>query len=799
MTETRKITLQFPSLRAFLAEYGERISAEGMLLRAEAPPAAGSMVDIEVVVAAGMRLLRARGETLWSGAVGAGGAQQAAAVRFRDLDEASRTLITKIVDQRRREGAEPFQLAAVPGPREARLRDLTVPAASIAAGPVAPKTSAVDAIFDLAEPPAGAAVDLFAPHAAAEPAPAPPAAALPVAEETVAEATVAEATAAEATVPEPATPEIPIPEVAAPEATAPEPADPEPRAPARKLKAPVPLLADPEPFDLGAPAPAPEDGLAVADPRPDPVSEATGDAGAAMNTDLNDLFGGDEPQGGAPARGRTEAFPPSFVDEVEAELRSGDGADSSYLDVDTGELEIQLGAPMDEPEPAPAPPIEPAPTSPIEPAAASPVELAPASAVLPDPGSLVEPEVQTEPDPEVELEPQARIESEPEIELPEVEVELEAPPERAPARRPAPEPEPEAEPEPEPEPESEPVAGPDIAPEPDLAARVAQAFDAAGGPETVEIPILPSPPPSPSPPAEHLPPPVVEPPPPSAAAPPPTLPPEPRAAKPSQSAAAREPAAQLDDNLLSIPELSPEQPTLTPAPAVPGDLPSSAKALRGAAGSSRHLGTWLLIALLAGALGVAGYFWWGLARGGGETPAPVSRPNAPVAAPGAAERSAEAVAGTAAAAAAPPPAAAGGAPSAASGPDETVAAEQPAPAAPAAADPAAALTGLDRITWNEAGPETLLALVGDGEIARDSVELVTIGGNQPRLVIKISGIRRAFKPAIVEVGTAHVDRVRTGLHADGELHVVVDLAAAGVVARDLTVRGPRVEVRLGMQ
>ena len=74
MSEIRKITLQFPSLRAFLTEYGERLSADGMLLRCAAPPAVGSKVDIEVVVAEGMRLLRARGETLWTEGAEAGAA-----------------------------------------------------------------------------------------------------------------------------------------------------------------------------------------------------------------------------------------------------------------------------------------------------------------------------------------------------------------------------------------------------------------------------------------------------------------------------------------------------------------------------------------------------------------------------------------------------------------------------------------------------------------------------------------------------------------------------------------------------
>ena len=85
MSEIRKITLQFPSLRAFLGEYGERISAEGMLLRGVKPPKVGSKVDIEVVVSEGMRLLSARGETLWSESASAGGQNAAHLCQERRL------------------------------------------------------------------------------------------------------------------------------------------------------------------------------------------------------------------------------------------------------------------------------------------------------------------------------------------------------------------------------------------------------------------------------------------------------------------------------------------------------------------------------------------------------------------------------------------------------------------------------------------------------------------------------------------------------------------------------------------
>ena len=120
------------------------------------------------------------------------------------------------------------------------------------------------------------------------------------------------------------------------------------------------------------------------------------------------------------------------------------------------------------------------------------------------------------------------------------------------------------------------------------------------------------------------------------------------------------------------------------------------------------------------------------------------------------------------------------------------------PSAPAEPAPRAApLTSLVRITWTEYADETVLALEGNGEIPGDRVELVPIASGPPRLVIKISGIERAFQPAVLEVGTAHVQRVRTGLHPGNELHVVGDLAAPGVVERQRSSRGSRMEVRLG--
>ncbi len=156
MTETRKISLQFPSLRAFLSEYGARISAEGILLESSPAPAAGEKVLLEVVLAGGMKLLRVQGETVWRGRGGSGLGAEQAAVRFSDLDRASRTLIEKIVDQRRREGGEAFRLDQVAGGRS-RRRDLTVAAGDAFPESLALRPTAEAALAPLGDAPPAAA------------------------------------------------------------------------------------------------------------------------------------------------------------------------------------------------------------------------------------------------------------------------------------------------------------------------------------------------------------------------------------------------------------------------------------------------------------------------------------------------------------------------------------------------------------------------------------------------------------------------------------------------------------------
>jgi hypothetical protein len=607
-----------------------------MLLRTESPPDVGSTLDIEVLLSDGMRLLQARGETLWSGVTGAGDKEKGAVVRFRDLDEASRTLIAKIVDQRRRDGAEVFEFAGLRRKRKVRARDLKLPTAVAFAQEPAPSRTSGNGIFDLQE----------------GPSPTSPAGA----------------------------DESPPVGVQAPSV-------------GRKPVAPVPLFDDHEPLaidlepegvDLGPEAISTAEEVAAAGLQFETAAEvAPGEPETAASTsEVDGLFEDDGPAATAQPGG-TEAFPPGFVDEVEAELEV-----------------------VEETEP---------------PAAAE----------------------------------QIRVESAAEEEA--VEMAEEPPP-------------------------AADEAPPPVASEP--------IFAEARPPLTREE--APPPPPTVS------------------------LAPEAFSAEERPPAGEETPPVTAPDEDVdpqSIPEAGPSGPADTPpgefVPEAPRsvapeeEMPTSAEALRGAAAQSRHLGTWLLIALLVGALGVAGYYLWGLVEAGGSVSGPETTADAPEPTAVAEEVSDEPPSeaapvvevgqeGLPELTEAGPTGVEDEAPQSAM--EEAAAAPEPAVAAP---EPAAPFTGIDRITWSETDSETVLALVADGEISRQGVDVSSIGGARPRVVVKILDVQRPLDPATVEVATAHVQRVRTALHDNYELHVVVDLASVDVGVLELATRGSLLELRLG--
>jgi hypothetical protein len=107
------------------------------------------------------------------------------------------------------------------------------------------------------------------------------------------------------------------------------------------------------------------------------------------------------------------------------------------------------------------------------------------------------------------------------------------------------------------------------------------------------------------------------------------------------------------------------------------------------------------------------------------------------------------------------------------------------------------LSRVERITWEELGGETLLMLWTDDQVVGGQVDLSRIEGADARVIIKIYGVTREPDDSTLEVGTSHIDRIRTGLHKEPQgsvLHVVADLTGADVYVRDMEPQGSRLQV-----
>lgn len=92
--------------------------------------------------------------------------------------------------------------------------------------------------------------------------------------------------------------------------------------------------------------------------------------------------------------------------------------------------------------------------------------------------------------------------------------------------------------------------------------------------------------------------------------------------------------------------------------------------------------------------------------------------------------------------------------------------------------PASPLTGVDRITWVDASGETVITIWGDGLFAAEQVDDFRVDGGAPREVVRVRGVGRFLAERQIELDSAHVRRIRIGLHqeADGPaLHFVADL------------------------
>ena len=246
-----------------------------------------------------------------------------------------------------------------------------------------------------------------------------------------------------------------------------------------------------------------------------------------------------------------------------------------------------------------------------------------------------------------------------------------------------------------------------------------------------------------------------------------------------------------------------------------------------AAASSERQGSrawlWLLILALVAGGGYLAWTPWGaswLAQRSASTsagepassdpaPAPIARPAPLTAEPAPGTTLAETVGvdpNTISAASAPPhsaPPAAPPAQAAEAAEEADFAAQEGVASLPAAAAPtsmrAQLLTGIDWRPSGEAAGETVLVLVGDGHFATGTFSYSEIGGENPRVLIKLKGMQGPYRGPAPHGAGAMVRGVRTGFHVTptgNEIHVVVDLARGGVQVLALEPQDAGLSLRL---
>ncbi|GMU67030.1 MAG: hypothetical protein AMXMBFR36_33040 [Acidobacteriota bacterium] len=259
-------------------------------------------------------------------------------------------------------------------------------------------------------------------------------------------------------------------------------------------------------------------------------------------------------------------------------------------------------------------------------------------------------------------------------------------------------------------------------------------------------------------------------------------------AEPEPEPAPWTPPAWTPPASLSVPAEEPAAPAWETESAAPPRLAGAAAASD--APSSR--GPWPWIAAAIALAAIAGGGWWFYLRPqpaepapAAAAPAPEPEPSAPPKpttppldpAPGPGTTLAEAVGSSTTAPAVPLPA-----PTAP--PAEVAAAAEPAAAAPAPSGrPAATVSS---IASAAVAGGTVVTISGDGDFPTGRFSWSEIGGDKPRVLIKLKGIGSPYRGASAG-STAEVAGVRTGFHqlAGGpELHIVLDLVPDARVAVD---------------
>lgn len=122
-----------------------------------------------------------------------------------------------------------------------------------------------------------------------------------------------------------------------------------------------------------------------------------------------------------------------------------------------------------------------------------------------------------------------------------------------------------------------------------------------------------------------------------------------------------------------------------------------------------------------------------------------------------------------------------------------------APVAPPPAPIGGRLSRVTEIAWDSAPGTTTVSLIADGAFAPGSYRWYEMGGDRPRVLIRIPDVATGYPRPAIEVGSPELTGVRIGYHqkpTGNELHVVLDLGAADVRVDEVAAEGSTLQVRL---
>jgi molecular chaperone DnaK len=164
------VRLSYGSVEEFVEKFATNISRGGVFIRTREPKPVGTVLNLELRLAGGEVVVRARGVVRWIAAEDPAARPPTApgmGVQFLALDDASRQIVERMVTQRDQRGLAPGVAAPAPtAERPARTPEPTrAPTPSMPAAPTAPP-AATPPPAAAATPGTPAQADLSAPHVA---------------------------------------------------------------------------------------------------------------------------------------------------------------------------------------------------------------------------------------------------------------------------------------------------------------------------------------------------------------------------------------------------------------------------------------------------------------------------------------------------------------------------------------------------------------------------------------------------------------------------------------------------------